>query len=202
MSSGLVFLLFSTALVVGHCAHLPHGYPAFAPSMPVRQATVLPKSMLHPIFQTQLQKQAPGLTLELQASFKGYHDRIVKDKTGRLEKLSRHIFNLQDTLMQIAIAKELQEIAIAGPAEPSPNHTAVVGTGPAGRATAIMLARYVFGLFFPNHQRAQYDSINNRRGWSNIVLYDRLPAPPRSDSGEFGDPEVRCRLFVVAAVHF
>ena len=143
MSSGLVFLLFSTALVVGHCA------PAFAPSMPARQATVLPKSMLHPIFQTQLQKQAPGLTLELQASFKGYHDRIVKDKTGRLEKLSRHIFNLQDTLMQIAIAKELQEIAIAGPDEPSPNHTAVVGTGPAGLATAIMLARYVFGLFFP-----------------------------------------------------
>lgn len=150
MSSGygLVFLLFSAALVVGHCAHLPHGFPAFATSMPVRQATGLPKSMLHPSFQSQLKQRAPGLTFELRASLKGYHNRIVKDKPGRLEKLSRHIFNLQDTLMQIAIAKELQEIAIAGPAEPSPTHTAVVGTGPAGLATAIMLARYVFGALF------------------------------------------------------
>jgi hypothetical protein len=146
MSSGygLVLLLFS-ALVVGHCSHLPHGFPAFATSMPVRQATGLPKSMLHPSFQSQLKQRAPGLTFELRASLKGYHNRIVKDKTGRLEKLSRHIFNLQDTLMQIAIAKEF---AIAGPAEPSPNHTAVVGTGPAGLATAIMLARYAFGALF------------------------------------------------------
>ena len=146
MSSGygLVFLLFSAALVVGHSAHRPHGFPAFATSMPVRQAT----GMLHPSFQSQLKQRAPGLTFELRASLKGYHNRIVKDKTGRLEKLSRHIFNLQDTLMQIAIAKELQEIAIAGPAEPSPTHTAVVGTGPAGLATAIMLARYVFGALF------------------------------------------------------
>jgi len=143
MSSGygLVFLLFSAALVVGHSAHRPHGFPGFATSMPVRQAT----GMLHPSFQSQMKQRAPGLTFELRASLKGYHNRIVKDKTGRLEKLSRHIFNLQDTLMQIASAKEF---AIAGPAEPSPNHTAVVGTGPAGLATAIMLARYAFGALF------------------------------------------------------
>jgi hypothetical protein len=70
-----------------------------------------------------------------------YRSRIAS-KESTLERLSRQVFNLQDALLQVKIIKEVQEDEQAPPTpEPNPQKTVVVGTGPAGLATAMMLAR-------------------------------------------------------------
>ena len=84
---------------------------------------------------------AGGELLGLRASMNDYRSRLAR-KESRLEKLSRQVFNLQDALLQMEIAQEPQQAKPAtGPPEPNPQQTVVVGTGPAGLATAIMLAR-------------------------------------------------------------
>jgi len=52
-------------------------------------------------------------------------------------------------------------------AAPLPTSTAVVGAGPAGLFTSLVLAR---------------------RGYTNITVFDRLPRPPKPDSSEWGNP--------------
>ena len=87
---------------------------------------------------------APGAH-GLRASMRGYRKSLVQGKVGKLEKMSRGVFDLQDALLQLKVLEreEEQEFRVtAGPAEPAPKHTAVVGSGPAGLATAIMMARY------------------------------------------------------------
>jgi len=88
-------------------------------------------------------KHRLGPLLGLRASMRDYRKSFIKDKENSLQKLSRQVFNLQDALLQLGIMQDVPELVIAkqGPPQPSPNHTAVVGTGPAGLATAIMLAR-------------------------------------------------------------
>jgi len=55
---------------------------------------------------------------------------------------------LQDILLQIAVVEEdIEQRVVVGPSELNPKQTAVIGTGPAGLATAIMLARYSTLLF-------------------------------------------------------
>jgi len=72
-----------------------------------------------------------------------YRKGLLHDKVGRLEKLSQQVFNLQDILLQIAVVEEdIEQREVLGPSELNPKQTAVIGTGPAGLATAIMLARY------------------------------------------------------------
>ena len=81
----------------------------------------------------------------MRASMRGYRKSLVQGKVGKLEKMSRGVFDLQDALLQLKVLEreEEQEFRVtAGPAEPAPKHTAVVGSGPAGLATAIMMARY------------------------------------------------------------
>ena len=86
--------------------------------------------------------QAAGRgALALRASMRDYRSRIAS-KESTLETLSRQVFNLQDALLQMKIIKEVQEDNQAPPPpEPNPQKTVVVGTGPAGLATAMMLAR-------------------------------------------------------------
>jgi len=86
--------------------------------------------------------QAAGRgALGLRASMRDYRSRIAS-KESTLEKLSRQVFNLQDTLLQMKIIREAQADEQApAPPEPNPQKTVVVGTGPAGLATAMMLAR-------------------------------------------------------------
>jgi hypothetical protein len=86
--------------------------------------------------------QAAGRgALGLRASMRDYRSRIAS-KESTLERLSRQVFNLQDALLQVKIIKEVQEDEQAPPTpEPNPQKTVVVGTGPAGLATAMMLAR-------------------------------------------------------------
>ncbi|CAG9461447.1 unnamed protein product [Pedinophyceae sp. YPF-701] len=55
-----------------------------------------------------------------------------------------------------------------GPPRRTPEKTAIVGGGPAGLATAIMLAR---------------------RGWKNITVYDRLEAPPKPGAKVWGNAD-------------
>eukprot|EP00968_Pinguiococcus_pyrenoidosus_P004882 scaffold317_cov260-Pinguiococcus_pyrenoidosus.AAC.15 len=52
-----------------------------------------------------------------------------------------------------------------------PQKPVIVGAGPTGVASAIMLARL---------------------GWSNITLYDRLDAPAAPGADDWGNPERRC----------
>ncbi|KAK3256417.1 hypothetical protein CYMTET_34446, partial [Cymbomonas tetramitiformis] len=54
-----------------------------------------------------------------------------------------------------------------GPPIDAPSNAMIVGGGPAGLATAIMLAR---------------------RGWTNIRVYERLSPPPTPESAAWGDP--------------
>ncbi len=70
--------------------------------------------------------------------------------------------------MMSAVTQE-QPVVDAGSERP-PARTVVVGAGPAGMATAIMLAR---------------------RGWKNIVLYDRLPRVPQSEDPRFWERNER-----------
>jgi NADPH-dependent glutamate synthase beta subunit-like oxidoreductase len=75
---------------------------------------------------------------------RGYRKSLLDGRVGRLEKISRHVFDLQDTLLKIRVMEakeECVERVASGPAEANPKRTAVVGTGPAGLCTAIMLAR-------------------------------------------------------------
>jgi hypothetical protein len=94
-------------------------------------------------------RDSPALATTMKASLKDYRRSLVENKAGKLEKLSRHIFNLQDALLNIDIIQIKAEAAEAnvGPPQASPKQTAVVGTGPAGLATAIMLARLNISLF-------------------------------------------------------
>jgi hypothetical protein len=88
---------------------------------------------------------SPGV-LQLRASMRDYRKSMVEDKASRLEKFSRKMFDLQDCLLQLSSHKKAMETQIQNTApeapEPKPKSCAVVGTGPAGLATAIMLARY------------------------------------------------------------
>lgn len=55
----------------------------------------------------------------------------------------------------------------ASPAAAAPDSTVIIGSGPTGLFTSIMLAR---------------------RGWSNIKVFDRLERPAPPDSPLWGDP--------------
>ena len=75
---------------------------------------------------------------------RGYRKSLLDGRVGKLEKISRHVFDLQDALLQLRLMEAEEkhaECRASGPAEADPKRTAVVGTGPAGLATAIMLAR-------------------------------------------------------------
>ena len=82
----------------------------------------------------------------LRASMKDYRKSLVQDKVDRLERMTRSVFQLQDALLQLSTfekrggPEEVAEKQIEQP-QPKPSSCAVVGTGPAGLATAIMLAR-------------------------------------------------------------
>ncbi|EKX49108.1 hypothetical protein GUITHDRAFT_68158 [Guillardia theta CCMP2712] len=85
------------------------------------------------------------------------------------------MFAVQDRILTFGVSQSSQESPIEELKEQSvqyenskPSKTVIVGVGPAGLATAIMLAR---------------------RGWSNITIFDKLPRPPLSGSQEWGDPE-------------
>ena len=84
--------------------------------------------------------------LGLRASMKDYRKSLVQDKVDRLERMTRSVFQLQDALLQLSTfekrggPEEVAQKQIEQP-QPKPTSCAVVGTGPAGLATAIMLAR-------------------------------------------------------------
>lgn len=67
-------------------------------------------------------------------------------------------------------------LAVAAAATGAPSHTAIVGGGPAGLATAIMLAQ---------------------RGWTNIHVYDRLPAVPAPDDERVWLDTARDRFYLI-----
>ena len=84
--------------------------------------------------------------LDLRASMKDYRKSLVQDKVDRLERMTRSVFQLQDALLQLSTfekrggPEEVAQKQIEQP-QPKPTSCVVVGTGPAGLATAIMLAR-------------------------------------------------------------
>lgn len=134
-------ILFSATVCASHVApaHIAkRDGPAFANLAP------LARGLHHTFSRGPISRRAPpAAVLGLRASMRDYQKSLVEDKLVGLEKLSQQIFNLQDVLLQIALVEEdKKERVVTGPPEPSPKHTAVIGTGPAGLATAIMLARY------------------------------------------------------------
>lgn len=93
------------------------------------------------------------------------HDRLVK----RTCPPQQHFHSAMKATATI-ISSTTPESKILESSEPSskPASTAIVGGGPAGLATALMLAR---------------------RGYQNITVLERLEEPPPPDSAEWGNPE-------------
>ena len=63
----------------------------------------------------------------MRASMRGYRKSLVHGRVGKLEKMSRGVFDLQDALLQLKVMEleEEQEFRVtAGPAEPAPKRTA------------------------------------------------------------------------------
>ena len=143
-SISAVFLTAASAALAP--AHTAHDGLAFAPRAPlVRGLQRVTASARTPLLS---RRASPPAVLGLRASMRDYRKGLLHDKVGRLEKLSQQVFNLQDILLQIAVVEEdIEQRVVVGPSELNPKQTAVIGTGPAGLATAIMLARYSTLLF-------------------------------------------------------
>jgi len=136
--SALFFTAASAALAPAQTAHDGLAFALRAPL--VRGLQHVTASARTPILS---RRASPPAVLGLRASMRDYRKGLLHDKVGRLEKLSQQVFNLQDILLQIAVVEEdIEQREVLGPSELNPKQTAVIGTGPAGLATAIMLARY------------------------------------------------------------
>ena len=87
---------------------------------------------------------------------------------------ARHPDNMRLAILTLSLAHEASALVattLAKPASTStsfapPESSVVVGAGPAGLATAIMLSK---------------------RGWPNVQVLDRLPAPPSLDDEVWSD---------------